>query len=285
MHHFSTLLIAIFAAVITAWFMTPIDRVQPNQQSAYERVIKSSTLRCGYNFYPPAIMKNEQTGQLEGFVVDVMNEIARVAEIKIEWTAVVDWGMQIEDVRSAKVDAFCAGSWASANRAKFVLQSDAFSYQGMYAFVRADDTRFDADLTKANSPEVKISVFENTPVITAQRENFPNATAVSMPAMATNSDGLLQVVSKKTDITLIDKGEGLRFMKNNPGKVKLASAKPIRVHGNTIVMDNNDFRLYTLINSAIRELQNAGVLDKLADKWNARYPESFLPPKALYQKQ
>jgi acyl-CoA synthetase (AMP-forming)/AMP-acid ligase II len=39
-------------------------------ETAYARVLRTHTLRCGYNYYAPVLMQNEKLGKLEGIYID-----------------------------------------------------------------------------------------------------------------------------------------------------------------------------------------------------------------------
>ncbi|MFZ2587456.1 MAG: transporter substrate-binding domain-containing protein [Alphaproteobacteria bacterium] len=252
------------------------------KESAYERVMRTGVLRCGYNYYAPAIEKDEKTGELKGLMIDYMNEIARVANIKVEWTTLVDWGVQTAELQAGKVDAMCHGGWETAKRAKFIAHTTPLAYQTIYAYVRRDDNRYANNLDAWNKANIQITVVENTSIDTAQKERFPLAKPVPMPPMSVEADSLMAVVARKADMALISKADAELYMESNPHSVRLLSSEPVRVQGNTLMVSNDDMRLWNMLNTAVRELQNAGVMEMLVQKYNRQKPGSFLLAAPLY---
>src|ERR1700689_4446895 len=82
--------------------------------TSYMRVMRTQTLRCGYEYWDGATMKDEKTGQVVGPWVDMMNAIGEAAGLKIEWTSQVGWSDVAAAIKSGKIDAMCAGMWTSA---------------------------------------------------------------------------------------------------------------------------------------------------------------------------
>lgn len=248
------------------------------KETAYDRVMRTGVLRCGYNFWAPGVSKNDKTGEFEGFIVDMMNEIGRVLQIKIEWTTLADWGTYSQDLTTHKFDAFCGGSWEGGRRATMALHLPIGSYQSLKAFVRSDDVRFtnSDDLNLLNNPNVKIGSFEQTPVATTIAENFPKAHALPMAAMASDAEMMMDLSTKKIDVGISNPGIAYDFQKKVPGKIKVFSEKPLRTHANTVAVQSNELQLYKMLESAINELQNAGITGRLIDKYNQTNPGAFL---------
>jgi hypothetical protein len=46
------------------------------QESAYDRIIKSGNIRCGYIVYPPNTIRDPKTGAFSGISYDIMSRIA-----------------------------------------------------------------------------------------------------------------------------------------------------------------------------------------------------------------
>lgn len=252
-------------------------------EPAFEQVRTSGIIRCGYNFWDPGLMKDEETGELTGFFVDVMKEIGRVTELKVEWAAQVDWGNIAQDLNTYKVDAMCAGPWEAGVRSKLMIQTSPVVYQTLDVLVRADDHRFDQDSRRIDDPAVTVGVFEHSPVITAALENFPHATIFPMPALATDADMMLNLATGKIDVGITNRGIAMAFIKKNPGKIRLLSQTPLRVNANTIAVQEGEQKLRNMLESALRELQSAGVIDRLVDKYEHDYPGTFLKPIKQYE--
>jgi len=158
----STLLVAIILSAITAFAITKLTptptSITPQQETAYERVMRTGTLRCGFEYWDGALMRDEKTGTIMGPMADIMEAWGKAVGLKIEWTAQVGWGEVSAALKTNKADADCAGMWASAQKSKEITFSQPVAYQSLEAFVRKDDHRFDDNINLLNDPAVKIVV-------------------------------------------------------------------------------------------------------------------------------
>lgn len=75
------------------------------QQPAFDHVIGSKTLRCGYFVYAPGIYKDPNTKELSGIYVDTMKSIAGRLGLKLEWTQEVGFATMVEELNKGKYDA------------------------------------------------------------------------------------------------------------------------------------------------------------------------------------
>ncbi len=97
--------------------------------------------------YPPFEMMNEETGQPEGFDVDLMDAVAAKAGLDFEWVN-VEYDKLLEGVASCRYDMACSSISITEERAKNMLFSDPISSGGQVVIVRKDNT----DVTGKDSP-------------------------------------------------------------------------------------------------------------------------------------
>ena len=134
---------------------------QEVRTSAYDRVIASRVLRCGYNFWEPGVMFDEATGKMKGAYVDIMDAIASATGLRVEWTEQVDWGQVPAALNAGKVDAMCVGYWANAKAGTQLAYTTATYYEGVRIYVREDDPRFDEHIAALNSPDITLAVIDD----------------------------------------------------------------------------------------------------------------------------
>ena len=117
---------ALIALVITGgfYFFAPKNgRVQTptKKESAYERVMRTGVLKCGYALWPPHMLTKEaNTGEIKGLMPDLMQILSKKLDLKLEWTEETGWGSFIESLKSNRVDVFCAGVWRNAERGRYI---------------------------------------------------------------------------------------------------------------------------------------------------------------------
>lgn len=236
------------------------------QETVYDRVIKSGTIRCAYIVYPPSTMKDPNTGKLSGIAVETIQEVGRKLDLKIEFTEETAWGQMIEGLEANRYDLVVSGIWPNASRAKRVDFTRPLFYSGIGVYVRSDDNRF-ADLTAINNESIKTAAIDGEMSDIISREDYPKAARISLPQTADVSQVLLNVAQKKADVTFVEPYIGFQFLKNNQGTVKnLTPDRPVRIFGNTMMLRRGQMEFKNMLDTAIEQLINSGFVYRLLDQ-------------------
>ena len=249
--------------------------------SAYENVRNTGVLRCGYvNWKPYYYLDMENGGkQATGINVDLMNELAKVAGLKIEWTEEINWGNIGEGFNTNRYDGVCTSMYANAAKIRNLNLSRPIFYSGPRLFVRFDDARFDNNLDRLNQPDVKVGVIDGAVSMSWVKEKLPNAQIVALPQNVQESEYLMTVTTKKADVLFYDLDEMTGFAKANPGQLRLIEGLPptnILPH----VLAFADPQLKDVMNNALQTLIDNGVMEKLRAKYETHY---FLPVKSFME--
>jgi ABC-type amino acid transport substrate-binding protein len=77
-------------------------------ETAYERVIRTRTLRCGWALWPIFEDIDPNTKELKGIVPEFTQALAQKLNLKIEWVMEVQWGQEPEALATGKIDAICS---------------------------------------------------------------------------------------------------------------------------------------------------------------------------------
>lgn len=255
----------------------------PGKISLYERVLKAGKIRCSYCAYPPYCIKDPNTGKFSGIFVDVMEEIGRKLGLKIEWVEEVGWGTIFEGLDSDRYDVHGSGLWQNGTRGKKAFFSAPLFYNAIRIWVRAGDDRLKA-LADLNSPEVRVAVQDGAIEDLIARSDFPNAQRVSIAQLNPWTDNLLNITSKKADVTFAEPAVILPFLAKNPGTLReLAVGRPIRVFANSYPFKMGETEFKSMIDSAIAEIISEGTMDKILKKYE-NGPDEYLrvaPPYEL----
>lgn len=240
----------------------------PAKDGLYDRVIASGKIRCGYFLFPPYSVKDPQTGKLSGIFVDAIEEAATNLGLRVEWSEEVGYGSMVEGIRTGRYDLVPSGVWPSANRARYADFSVPLFYSGIVVYARTDDRRFDNNFQAINDKAITISTIDGTVQDAMAHKDFPHAKVLSHPEMSDASMILLDVTSRKADVTFIEPGLAAIFLKSHPGEVRNVSpAKPLGVVGNTMMFKAGEPSFKAMLNTALCELINTGVVDRLIDKY------------------
>jgi polar amino acid transport system substrate-binding protein len=263
-------------SIFMMFFIFPAQAFAEEKESVYDRVMKSRTINCGYILYEPVVIKDPNTGEMSGIVVELMEEVARRTGMgfKIEWTVESSYGTFAEDIKRPNVDLMCATLWTMADTGLHGTSTVPLWYSGLGAFVRTDDNRF-SDLSKLNDETITISGMDGSISNTVAEQDFPKAKLLSLPSMNDYSVQMMNVINKKADATFLEVNVVAEFMSNNPGTLKnLIPNDPMRVYSNSLLVKKGEQEMLNYMNMALTELMNDGFVDKLINKYEA-FPGSL----------
>lgn len=254
--------------IVTVMMSAQVQAEEYTKSPAYERVMTSGTLRCGYINRPPAFQKDPVTGVISGIFKDYTESIATSLNLKVDWTEEVGWGEIVTALENGRIDAFCAGLWANSSRVSRMDFVQPIMYEPIYAYARADDTRFDKDSEAANKPEIKIAVTDGTTYAVIAGKDFPLAEQLSLPQLSPNSDLFMNLVTKKVDLTLCEPSSAEDFLKNSPDSIKqLQWKQPLRAFGVSIGVAGGEYRLKRMLDLATEEFLQTGEAEKTLGRY------------------
>lgn len=272
----------IFLSVIT------VPSFASDKETAYDRVMRTGVLRCGFAAWEPGVTKDPLTGKMKGIFVDIIEEMARMSKIKVEWTAEVDWGQIPESLKSGKVDAFCNGMAADGGRAKNLAYTTPMSYWSFGVIVRGDDKRFPdgrlISVSNLNKAEYSTAYTEGDVLETIKETELPLVKGVPLPLLGTPADNLMYVKTKKTDFVVLPKVIMQSYEKTNGTKDFrfLKMKTPLRVYGNVIAVDIHEGELQNFLNASLLELIQSSSYGRIMDPYEKNYPGAFMPTKSNY---
>jgi ABC-type amino acid transport substrate-binding protein len=263
------LIVCLFALVLPA---------RAQAETAYERVIKTGTLRCGYGVFEPMVMRDANTGALSGIFYDLMQEIAKVSGLKVEFVEEIDWGQITEALKSGKIDAHCAGMWGTGKRGTVMAFSDPLFYGVAAAAVRVDDNRFDNNIEAMNDAAVRLSINDGDVSEDIANRMFPKAQRVAKPQNSGEEYLLMNVVTNKADASFTAPSIVRAFIEKNPNTLKFVPMKigTLGINQHVIGVEIHEQELQDLLNAAVAELKNNGVIERIFAKYPAEQTADFI---------
>ncbi|MDE2030368.1 MAG: transporter substrate-binding domain-containing protein [Alphaproteobacteria bacterium] len=277
---------AISAAVAFAVASRMPSAAKGDAQPAFARVERTRTVRCAYAIWAPYIMEDPNTKKLSGFAYDFMEQIGKILGVKIKWTQEIPWSQIGDDLKSGRDDMFCQTVWPSGNRAFSLDFTKAVDYIGAYAFVRADDKRFDGDLAKINNPNVTIADIDGDYTQDIASKNFPEAKQYSLPGDSDGAALLMAVTSHKADVVFVDPFLARDFLKHNPGTLKRVAGVPaVQIFGDEFAVAKGETKLRDTVNAAIELMNQSGFIRRELDKYLGAYKGQYAYPAKPYETQ
>lgn len=277
--------IKLITAFLLSIFLLSCDSREISQNandSSYERVIDSGILKVAYISYPPSFSHNPQNNELSGIFYDVLSEIGKNMELEIEYTEETSWGTMIESVNSGRADLIAAGIWPNGTRGKFADFTTPIYFSPIFAYVRADDSRFDSGFDLINDATTTIATIDAEMTSIIAKADFPMAAISSLPQSTDVSQVLLEVATGKADVTFVETAVAERFISKNPGEIKkIPNAAPVRVFPNVMLMRKGEYKLKTALDTAINELIYTGRVDYIISRHEV-YKGSLLRKQIPY---
>ena len=253
------------------------------RESAYDRVMRTQTIRCGYAVWPPSIIKDPNTGSLSGIEYEYVEALGAALKLKIDWAEEIGWGDFPAALEAGRIDAFCVGPWPNSARARQVDFVQPIFYQPLYAYARADDLRFDNNLDAINNPNITVATIDGEMSSMIAVKDFPQAKTMQLPQLSTASEPMLNIVDKKADVAFTDPVSFAEYDTKNPGKLRrIPSKMPIRVFGVPLAIARGQDELRRMLDTSTIELLSSGQIEKIIVKYE-QYPGTLLRVAPSYQ--
>lgn len=267
-----TILVSAFVGLIAAFIGAKVfisdakstDKVEIAQNSG-----EITKLRCGYGTWPPYLVKDPNTGELSGLSYDVIEKLSEAMNIEFEWVEEVGFGDFLEGFTTNRYDMMCVSIWPEPERIKRSVVTIPLYYSVLFAYVRADDRRFDGDLSKINSLDIKTIHIEGDMTQEIANIDFPNSTKFALPQMSDHSQMFISLTTGKGDVLFVDEGIVKDFEKTNPGKVrKVLDVDPIRLFPEPLSLSHKIGHLKPAFDAAIHTMIANGDMKRILDKYD-----------------
>lgn len=240
--------------------------VVAKKETAYERVMKTRTLRCGYALWPGQTEMEPNTKKLSGIIPDFTDKLGEKLGLKIEWTQEVLWGQQGEAFKTGKIDALCSsdGPWVTTG-AGFTDYTIPMMFHPIYVYGREGEKRFHS-LADLNSPQVTFSTMDGDISLAMVLERFPNAKRLELSQAADGALVHINVMTKKADLALLSPSAADAI--NNKQSVKLVKLfdEPIAIVNASFSVGKGEQELLQMLNQGFMILHQFGISDQLIDK-------------------
>lgn len=273
------LLLVVLVSGVTSFGVIKAVGVQgeTKKETAFERVMRTGTLRCGYYMFAPVTIRDPNTGKMSGLSVDMMESIGKRAGLKIEWTEEVTFGNWIPALQSERFDAVCTPMWPEIPMAKAVAFTDSMFYAGLSPLVRTSDERFKDDLSRINQPDVTILIQDGNTTDALAHEVFPNAKFYTVSSTVSGGEFYQSILANKADVVLTDRNALAQYKKMNGEGLRLMNPDhPVKVQTFALVVHRNEMLLKDFLDQSIHEMNNTGEMDRLLRKWEAEPGMTFM---------
>lgn len=221
--------------------------------------LNAQSLKIGTNpYYPPFEYYNFK-GEIVGFDIDLLNEIAK--RVKFNYTITnIAFDQLIPNLQANKIDLAISAISQTASREQFVDFSNPYFYtKNIYIKLNHDTTIKNKDDLNGK----KIGVQSNTTQeITAKQ--IKNAQIITNKYFATNVDLLKH---GEIDAIIVDQAVGLEYLKQNPNLRVFYKENNKNEHFSIAFAKNRHENLIKQINQALQEIKFDGTYNKILKKY------------------
>ena len=270
-----TLCVALIGSASVGCSRPDQNSTVPVAESRLERVKRSKTLRIGYGGYPPYLVKGQNSGEVSGYSVDMINRIVEIwaRDIKIIWVE-TSWDRVKADFLADKFDLVVEPLFRTIARASELDFTRPYTFSGYgVAVVRIDESRF-AKVEDFDNPEIQLAVTQSASSHDYVSRALPKARLRVLPT-GNLEQPMTEVMLGQSDAAFADIPSVSRFLKAHPGKVKaLFYDNPPVLVGAGFMLPQGDYQWAAFLNVAIDFLESSGELKALATKYGVPYYES-----------
>lgn len=245
---------------------SPSSAFAAGKENAYDRVIRTGTLRCGVMLWPPYFDKDPNTGVMSGLGVDLYGTIASFLDIKIDFVEIV-MGQQVQDLNQGKVDAVCNDGPYMFSAMKFLDYARPAYYAPVHVYVSTASDRFKTQ-DDLNKKDVRFIGMDGDLSVDLVQRNYPDATLQTMPGMSDGSVLMTGVTTGKADAVIIDPASVKAFNQTNkPGLKALFTDQPV-VYPITLSVRKGETDLLNMINAGIDAAWNTNAAAAILKKYD-----------------
>ena len=234
-----------------------------------ERSIKAVT----ENAYFPLNFADPKTNEGIGLEYDVINEIAKRLNAKVEWNLSA-WDVMIEAVRTGQFDIGADGITINEEREAQIDFTTPFITVDQYFLVRADETRITGVKSFADDTKLLFGAQSGTSAFyTAIYDVLDGDEANPRVKLFDTFGASVQALkSGDVDAVIADQAASAGYIGADPGAFKQVGV-PIKSEPlGFILTPGSD--LVAPFNAALEQLRADGTLDALTKKWFFEYGQT-----------
>ena len=241
----------------------------PAAARTLDQIISSGELHVGYVVAPQNAIKHPASGNLSGFDIDAIKEIANLMGLKTTFTE-TDWGTFAAGLQADQFDVSIAPTFATVKRSMAVLFTRPIIFAGNGAAVKADDQRYKT-LGDMNTPDTRIAVVQGGQAEDFVRRNMPKAQLISL-ATGDLTAGMVEVAAGRADVGIEDSYTINEFVHRQPSLKNLFADQPFNLTPVAWSVSRGNSDLVAVINTGLNILMYSGRYDEIARPYFANDP-------------
>lgn len=231
--------------------------------STLDRVLERGVLRVGTpGDFRPMTFRNPDTGEYEGYYIDVAKDLAADMGVEIEWVATT-WRDIVAGIAADRYDLATGASYnmGRATQGAFTLP---IAQVGTVPLVLRGRSAEFSGWESINQPGVRVAVTLGTVFDEQARRYFPNAQIIAVESPARDFQ---EVLSARADISITSTIEAASLIQTYPELVAVPVDRPRDQNANGMIVPRDDHTFLQYVNTWIVMKQYAGYFEMLAQRW------------------
>jgi len=208
--------------------------------------------------FPPFEMVDEETKEIIGFDMDLINAIAEKADLDIVIQNVA-WDPLLAGMADCQYDMAISGMTITPDRAEQFSFSDPYINAGQIVTVQSDNTTI-------NGPEDLVGLTIGAQIGTTGAMEAEAIEGTTIKVYDTYELAFLDLGNGQVDAVIADYPTSVAFVSKNGADLKtVGDVFTDEGYGVAFCLGNDE--LIAKVNAAIAELQSEGYIDDLVIKW------------------
>jgi len=245
--------------------------VAPSTDSTLDRITKEKVLRVGYIVYPPAVVKDPQTGELSGEFVDIARYIADEIGARLEFHE-TSWSTFVAGLQAGQYDISIAPTYAKVSRAASVHFSEPIAYLGNSAVVLKNNSSLSGVKTaqEFDHKGLRVAVVQGEAAHEFATTHFKNAQVIVLSGSDLSAP-CIAVISGQADVGLTDAYVTSRCAAEHTQLLDVFASNPYDLSPMAWSVRNSDVSLLIFINNSLEYVSSSGRLREIESKYNAHW--------------
>jgi ABC-type amino acid transport substrate-binding protein len=240
-------------------------------EDSLAQILKTGVMKVGYIDYPPAVIKDPNTGQLSGEFVDIARYIGSQLNVKVEFQE-ASWSTFITGLQTHQYDISIAPTYIEVSRAANVAFTQPIAYLGNSAGVRKSDPRFVNVKSPMDfdQPDIVVAVVQGEAADLYVKEHFTKAKILELSGSDLTAP-LTLVANGQADVGLTDAYVTKTFVAQNSEIRDVFANDPYDISPMSWAVRPDDYRLLNFLNNSLVYLESTGKVEEWQQKYHATW--------------
>lgn len=252
------MIILLFTLFAVGCGSQPTKAEEPKKQTLLDTIKKRGTIKVGTEgTYPPFTFKNEK-GELQGFDVDIISEIAKRLGVKAEFVP-TEWKAMFAGLDSERFDVIANQVGINEKRLEKYDFSLPYTVSGAQIIINKDT----ADITKAEDIKGRrVGVTQGS-----NWEGIAQKLGANIQHYKGANEIFADLAAKRIEASVNDRLYISEYLLKNPNQNLKVAGQTFNVEQSGLAFRKGSPELIEAVNKAFKDIQADGTYLNISKKW------------------